>query len=81
MKTDDYAGPCPCFAGMDAFVPRALKSCLASTSAVFEPEPPRAQQLLFPDFPVAHLGHTELMVVVVRSDIFMWALVKPGEML
>ena len=34
-------------------------------------EPPRPQQLLFPDFGmVPHLGHTEVMVVVVAGDGF-----------
>ena len=34
-------------------------------------EPPRPQQLLFPDFAmVPHLGHTELMIVVVRASDF-----------
>ena len=33
-------------------------------------EPPRPQQLLLPDFPMMpHLGHTELMVVVVTACI------------
>ena len=33
-------------------------------------EPPRPQQLLLPDFPMMpHLGHTELMVVVVTACV------------
>ena len=35
--TDGYPGRCPCFAGLYALVPRALKSGVTSTSTSFEP--------------------------------------------
>ena len=40
-------------------------------------EPLRPQQLFPPDFAMMpHLGHTELMVVVVTASVHMWTLVK-----
>ena len=37
LLTDGYPGLCPCLAELYALVPRVLKSCVTSTSAVFEP--------------------------------------------
>ena len=40
-------------------------------------KPPWPQQLIFPDFAtMPHLGHTELVVVVLADSVYMWALVK-----
>ena len=49
---------------------------LPAPPQVLNQAPPRAQQLIFPDFAmVPHFGHTELMVVV-ATDVYMWSLVK-----
>ena len=37
LLVDDYPGLCPRFAGLDTLVPRVIKVCVTSTSAVFEP--------------------------------------------
>ena len=51
LLTDSCPGLSPCFAGMYALVPRVLKSCVTSTSAVFEPGTPESTATHFPRFP------------------------------
>ena len=50
LRTDDYPGPRPYFACLYALVPRVLESCVASTSAVFEPGTAASATTPFPRF-------------------------------
>ena len=50
LLTDSCPGLSPCFAGLYALVPRVLKSCVTSTSAVFEPGTAESTATHFPRF-------------------------------
>ena len=51
LLTDSCPGLSPCFAGLNALVPRVLKSYVTSTSAIFEPGTAASATTAFARFP------------------------------